>query len=363
MIAGILFLIFLMQYNKIEKTELLSTEGRTFEKAVVTEVVSDNLTENGNRVGNQTVRLKLCSGKFKNEEVEAISSSSYLFGATCKKGMKVIALVSESQGEVIASVYSADREFSLYFMIAVFLLAIILIGGKKGAASVLGLGFTIVCVLFLFLPMIYRGVSPILSAVVVAVITTVVTIYLISGISVKSLTAISGTVTGVVMAVIFAVIFGKVTQITGYNVSDIEELIYLEEKTAIKINELLFAGILIASLGAVMDVGMSIASTLQEIYSRRPDLGMWELFKSGMNVGKDMMGTMSNTLILAFAGGSLNTLVFIFAYNYSYHQIINMYSIGIELMQGISASMGVILTVPFTSLAGAFFISGKVLKK
>ena len=145
--------------------------------------------------------------------------------------------------------------------------------------------------------------------------------------------------------------------------SDIEELIYLEEKTAIKINELLFAGILIASLGAVMDVGMSIASTLQEIYSRRPDLGMWDLFKSGMNVGKDMMGTMSNTLILAFAGGSLNTLVFIFAYNYSYHQIINMYSIGIELMQGISASMGVILTVPFTSLAGAFFISGKVLKK
>ena len=100
-IAGILFLIFLMQYNKIEKTELLSTEGRTFEKAVVTEVISDNLTENGNRVGNQTVRLRLCSGKFKNEKVEAISSSSYLFGATCKKGMKVIALVSESQGEVI----------------------------------------------------------------------------------------------------------------------------------------------------------------------------------------------------------------------------------------------------------------------
>ena len=123
-ITGILFLIFLMQYNKIEKTELLSTEGRTFEKAVVTEVISDNLTENGNRVGNQTVRLRLCSGKFKNEKVEAISSSSYLFGATCKKGMKVIALVSESQGEVIASVYSDDREFSLYFMIAVFLLTL-----------------------------------------------------------------------------------------------------------------------------------------------------------------------------------------------------------------------------------------------
>ena len=112
-----------------------------------------------------------------------------------------------------------------------------------------------------------------------------------------------------------------------------------------------------------MDVAMSISSTIEEISHQNPELGVKGLFFSGMRVGKDMMGTMSNTLILAFAGGSLNTLVFIFAYNYSYHQIINMYSIGIELMQGISASMGVILTVPFTSLAGAFFISGKVLKK
>ena len=138
---------------------------------------------------------------------------------------------------------------------------------------------------------------------------------------------------------------------------------YVGQITNIQIGGLLFSGILIASLGAVMEVAMSVSSAISEIHDKAPQLGCLELFKSGMNVGRDMMGTMSNTLILAFAGGSLNTLVFIFAYNYSYHQIINMYSIGIELMQGISASMGVILTVPFTSLAGAFFISGKVLKK
>ena len=78
-----------------------------------------------------------------------------------------------------------------------------------------------------------------------------------------------------------------------------------------------------------------------------------------MNVGRDMMGTMSNTLILAFTGGSINTLVFIYAYNYQYRQIINMYSIGIELMQGLSASMGVILTVPVTSLIGAWLLGAK----
>ena len=72
-----------------------------------------------------------------------------------------------------------------------------------------------------------------------------------------------------------------------------------------------------------------------------------------------MMGTMSNTLILAFTGGSINTLVFIYAYNYQYQQIINMYSIGIEVMQGVSASMGVILTVPVTSLAGAWLLTAR----
>ena len=179
----------------------------------------------------------------------------------------------------------------------------------------------------------------------------------------KTAVAIVGTISGVLISALFAFLFCKMTDISGYNVSSIESLIYVRDQTGIDVGQLLFAGILIASLGAVMDVAMSISSTIEEISHQNPELEVKGLFFSGMRVGKDMMGTMSNTLILAFAGGSLNTLVFIFAYNYSYHQIINMYSIGIELMQGISASMGVILTVPFTSLAGAFFISGKVLKK
>lgn len=84
-----------------------------------------------------------------------------------------------------------------------------------------------------------------------------------------------------------------------------------------------------------------------------------ELFRSGMNVGRDMMGTMSNTLILAFTGGSINTLVFIYAYNYEYRQVMNMYSIGIELMQGLSSSMGVVLAVPFTSMIAAWLMGRK----
>ena len=117
------------------------------------------------------------------------------------------------------------------------------------------------------------------------------------------------------------------------------------------------AGILIASLGAVMDVAMSISSTIEEISYQNPELGIKGLFFSGMRVGKDMMGTMTNTLILAFTGGSINTLVFIFAYNYEYQQVINMYSVGIEIMQGLSSSLGVIMAVPVTSWIAAFLYS------
>lgn len=355
-VAGILFFILFFSFRGIQKTELMENGGRTFEKAEVLEVMQDNETESGNFVGNQIVELKVLSGEFKGSMVEATSSSSYLFGAHCEKGMKVVAIVNESNGELVASVYSQNRGPVLWILIGIFIAVVFLIGGKKGLASIGGLLFTMLCIFLLFLPMIYKGISPIFAAIVVVVLTTVVTMILIDGVSRKSVTAILGTILGVVVAAVFALLFGKAAGISGYNVSDIEELVYLAEKTDIRIGELLFAGILIAALGAVMDVGMSIASTLNELQEKKEIMSVKELFASGMNVGRDMMGTMSNTLILAFTGGSLNTLVFIYAYDYPYLQIINMYSIGIELMQGLSASMGVVLTVPFTSLIGAWLL-------
>lgn len=294
LIAGILFLLLFFSFSGIEKTKLLDTDGRNFEKAEVTNVISGNLSNSGS--GKQTVELKLLSWDHKGKIIQATSSQSYLFGAKCKKGMKVIAIINESKGELLA-------------------------------------------------------------AVLVVAFTTVVTMCMVDGITKKSVAAMLGTIIGVVFSGAFALIFGQVTSITGYNVSDIENLVYVGEMTDIKIGELLFAGILIASLGAVMDVGMSIASTLNELKEQNPQMMLKELFQSGMNVGRDMMGTMTNTLILAFTGGSINTLVFIFAYNYEYQQVINMYSVGIEIMQGLSSSLGVIMAVPVTSWIAAFLYS------
>lgn len=151
----------------------------------------------------------------------------------------------------------------------------------------------------------------------------------------------------------------KRPEITGYNVTDIETLNYIAQNSQIRIGQLLFSGIIISALGATMDVGMSIASTIQELHDRNPQLSAKELFVSGIRVGRDMMGTMTNTLIFAYVGGSLSTLVVNYAYDLSYRQVMNSYVLGIEIMQGLSGSLGVVLTVPVTAAIAAFLTGRK----
>lgn len=344
------YIIAIRRLNNIEKTEMVSTVGYSYEKAVVTEVVKDNLTETGQRVGYQKLKVKLTSGKHKGEIYDATSSEGNLFGAVCKAGDNVIVNISVSGNTSTVSVYSKDRIRQVCVFVGIFMLLICIIGGMNGVKSVIGLIFTVVSIVYIFLPMIYMGVSPFVAAVFVVVITTVVTMYLIGGISVKTLACVIGTTAGVVIAGIAAWLFGMSADIDGYNVSNIETLVYVGQNTKIQIGGLLFAGILIAALGAVMDVAMSVSSAICEINDKTGNLTWLELFKSGLHVGRDMMGTMSNTLILAFVGGSLSTLVIDYAYNLPFIQLINSYNIGIEIMQGIAGSIGVILTVPFVAL-------------
>ena len=217
----------------------------------------------------------------------------------------------------------------------------------------LALVFTFICIIYLYIPLMYIGFSPFWAAILVVVAVTIVSVYLICGGNRKGLCAMLGTILGVLIAGIFATILGKITRVTGYNIEDIETMVYVAQNSKLQIGGVLFSGILIASLGAVMDVAVSISSTIEEIHNKKPELTSKELFKSGINVGKDMMGTMSNTLILAFTGGAVNTMILIYAYIMPYMQVVNMYSIGIEVIKGISGTLGIVLTVPLVSLISA----------
>ena len=363
--AAVVLLLFVVVFcgslvflnTSIEKPPLRPTGGSQFAKATVEEVLESNIgqSEEGEMQGNQRVLLTITSGEFKGSVVEATSPYSNNAGALCTEGEHVVVLVNKSVSDTLmATVYNYDRGFELWVLIAVFLGLLCVAGGRAGVLSAVGLLFTFACLFFFFLPLIYIGVSPFATAVATVVLVTVVGIYLIGGWSVKTASAVLGTIAGVLVAGLAASAFGAAAHITGLNVDDVETLAYIGQNSKIDVSGLLFAGILISSSGAVMDVSMSVASTVAELHARSPRLGFKSLFESGMTVGRDMMGTMTHTLILAFAGGAINTIVIIYAYSMPYLEFMNGYAIGIEIMRGLSGSIGIILTVPFVSLLSAY---------
>lgn len=345
--------------QNVQKTELINRTGQTFEKGVVTEVSVDNLQPDGTRVGEQRVAVRMTTGVRKGQVIEMTSSAGYLFGATCTPGLRVIVMQSVAGDTTVSSVYSQDRGGVLLLFAALYLVALVVIGGKQGLKGALGLAFTFLAIIFLYLPLVYLGWPPLWTSVLICAVTTAVTMYFIGGPTRKTVVASAGTVAGVVIAGLVAAIFGAATGISGWNVSDIETLITLWNTNGINVGELLFAGLLISSLGAVMDVAMSVASSMGEVLAQNPAMSRGALFASGMRIGRDMMGTDSNTLILAFAGGSVSMLVLDYAYDLPILQILNSNNIGISVMQGLAGSFGVVLAVPVTVALATLLYTAK----
>lgn len=354
-IAGIWF------YGRsVVRTPLQSQDHMTFEKARVLEIIGGKKeNEVSGMAGNQDVKVEILSGRYTGRVVNASNMNGYLYGANCQVGTHVIVQLSAYEDDLMASVYGYDREMQLYLLTGLFILVLCLIGGRRGVYSALALVFTFFCLIGMYLPMLYQGWNPFFATILVVSVVTVASLLLIGGYTKKTLCALLGTMAGVAISGCVAMFFGKISHISGYNTEDIESMVYVAQNSRLQVGELLYAGILIASLGAVMDVAMSVSSTIQEIADQNPSLSRTALFKSGINVGRDMMGTMSNTLILAFAGSSLNTMILIYAYQYPYNQLINMYSIGIEILRGISGTIGIILAVPFVSLVASFILHKK----
>lgn len=339
-------------------------KGAEFYNGVITEIIEEDLNKDpildGVEIGYQKVIAKVTEGQYKDNTYEIKNNISRLYNYKVEEGTKVVLILyKQNNGNMIWDVYGYDRSSMIYVLAGIFIIVVIIIGGVKGIKSLVSLMFTLVTVIFLMLPLMFRGVEPMLAAVVSATLSIIVTLSLVSGINKKTVTAIIGTISGVVISGIIAYIFGELTHSSGMTMNDTESLIYIAEGTNLKVKGIMFAGILIASLGAVMDVAMSISSSLFEIYEVNKNIKQIDLFKSSMNIGKDIIGTMTNTLILAFAGGSITTLILIFAANMPYNKFINLEVLAIEIIQGLAGSIGIVLSVPITSAVGSYLCRKK----
>ena len=320
----------------------------------VLEVVEEDLTpsdlKGGPQLGEQTLTIELKDGS-------QITLTNYLTNThniLAREGMRVVVCVDAPENvEPYYTLYQYDRSVGLGVAVAIFLLLMLLVGGEKGFYATLALAFSLVFLLKITVPVIYSGGSPILAGLAMVLVSTAVTVFLIYGLSPRGVLGIGVVLAGEFVACGLFLLFSALLHLSGFKSSDAENLLVAAQNTGLNISTVLFAATMIASLGAVMDVAVSLLSALWEVRLADPDITGRGLWRAGLRMGRDMIGTMSNTLIFAFAGGSLTTLLVLMTYGTDPVQLLHSDYIALEMAHGLCGTCAVILTVPLASLVSA----------
>lgn len=346
-------------YNNEYSYKQYETNNLNYVRGTVTEIVEQQLTVSGADgeyfTGFQKLKVQINEGEFKGETVEIDNYITAQHNVVVAKGSKVIVCADvPSNASPYFTLYNYDRDAGIWILMAIFLLLVVIVGEKKGFMSCIGLAFTMCSIIFWLLPSLYNGGNAVLMSTVVVILSTAVSCFCIGGLSKKTALNIISTTIGCLSAGIIYKLFSLALNVSGVSMGETESLVLISQSTGLSLSGVLFAGILISSLGAVMDVGVSIGASLYEIKELNPEISAKELFRSGMNIGKDMIGTMTNTLILAFSGGAIATLVILVSYGVQYNQLFSSNYIALEVAKGLAGSAAVVLTVPISAAICAF---------
>lgn len=336
--------------------------GVEYETARVLSVIEDNTTidedvENVKK-GSAELEVEILTGRYKGDICKVTNYFSALYSVDVSKGDTVsVRIDTTSEGQYTISIYNYNRIPLTIGLVVVFAVVLILLGGKQGLKAFVGLVYTVLAIVFVLLPLALKGVSPIPLTIVIVFVTSAVCFLLIGGIQKKTVAAALGSLAGVVIAALLGEIAAKIGGVTTFQMNEAEALLLVKSTFKLQIRGLFISGILIAAMGAVMDIAMSISSAISEVHEANSKLGFKELFAAGMNIGRDAMGTMANTLVLAYVGGALNMMVLIYSYGVTFTQLVNTDFVAIELIRAIAGSVGIIGTVPCVSAVAAYLFS------
>ena len=336
-----------------------------YENGRVIQILSENLfqdetADNAYR-GEQMVMAEIETGRYKGQTMLAYNYVGPIYSVPVRSGDSVTLIISTyDDGTHTATIYEINRIPGILILIALFCLAAILVGGKSGAKSLIGLLFIAMSLFLILLPALMKGAPTVPMTFITCVFIAAFSFAVMSGFNRKSVCAFLGTTAGVATALLFALLAQSILRVDGLREENVEALMQLNsDGMKIGLKGLLSAGIVISSLGAVMDVAMGLASAISEVHDTDPDLPFKQLFLSGMNIGKDMVGTMTSTLVLAFLGSSFVLILYLYSLDLGKYQLLSSSYLSIELISGLASSIGAILSVPITAFISARAYSQK----
>jgi len=313
-----------------------------------------------NELIRQVITVEFTRGPEKGKTVELENfyySYEHPMTIEVEEGMELIIVAVEEGEETNYYVQDRARDRGVLYLLLLGIALLIAVGRLKGVKTIIALAFTGLLLFYYLLPRLLEGQNPVLLSVLVAGLVIIFSLVLISGFNLKSLAAIIGTLTGVIVAGLLTLWVGEVAHLTGFNTDEAQMLSYMNYD--LDVRGILFAGIIIGSLGAITDVGISVASAAAEIKEASPSLGIASLVRGGLNVGRDVMGTMVNTLILAYVGTATPLLLLFIGYEMAWLRVINMDLIATELVRGLVGVIGLVVAIPVTALTAGFLLGTK----
>lgn len=359
-------LLYIFIGNQIATQNLTVFDGAVeekVEKAVVTAIVDRTSVEQ--QIGgleysngvNIRFQAKIIKGEKKGELITAVQNSDPMMPTQIKEvevGDKIMLMEMqdgglESGGEKQWTIAGYVRSDALIILAVILAALLLLFGRKKGIKTILSLAFTCLSIFIVYIPAILSGLNIYVWSIITCIYIIVMTMMIINGTSKKSFAAGLGCASGVFVSGVLTFIMDQIIKLTGVLDEQSYFLLFLNEQNPIDLKAIVFGSIIIGAIGAIMDVSMDITSSLQEISSKveYPSLPM--LVKSGFTIGRDIMGTMANTLVLAYIGSSMSMVLLLAAYSNSLLLLFNREMIVVEILQALVGSFGILFTIPFTS--------------
>lgn len=324
--------------------------------------VDDSLIHRAGMVsyGEQICQVEILDGKFEGSITTGINmlSGKLEMDKRFSPGDKALVLINAQEGDTLSKVtlidhYRLNLELILVVGFAVLLIAL---AGWLGVRAIISFFFTVLAVWKILIPLILLGYEPILVGMGVVMIVTTVIVILVFGMDRRFLSAVSGSLLGTLITALIAFYFVREFQIHGAVMNFSESLLYSGYST-INLTHIFIASIFIASSGAVMDVAVDITAAVSEVVSKKPDISKLEAIKSGMTVGRAVIGTMTTTLLLAYSGSYIALLMVFVAQGTPIVNILNLNYVSAEILHTMVGSFGLVTVVPFTALTSGFLLA------
>lgn len=305
----------------------------------------------------QKLELLVTEGSLKGQKIEVENGNLPLANVIrFKTGDEVVLSLSlDLEGKKIIQITDYVRRTSLYILVAIFVVLTFVVAKVKGVASLLGMGFSFLVIFTIILPQIMAGRDPIFISILGSAIIIPVSFYLSHGLNRKTTVAILGTILALIITGILANIFVEAAHLSGFVT---EEAGFLQVMTGglVNIKGLLLAGIIIGALGVLDDVTVSQSAVVEQLSRAGEKFKEGELYSRAMNVGKDHISSMVNTLVLVYTGASLPLLLLFMNNPRPFGEVLNYEVIANEIIRTLTGSIGLILAVPITTFLAVLLV-------